>query len=1383
MKFRTLRRAGALLLALTLAFSLLTLPAAAAEEAKRAPSRIDLEPTKLSMDIDKDPPERLSWTVYPNDPDTIDQDVKWSTSDSRVATVDDSGLVTPVGVGKATITVTSTADSSVSSSCEVEVYKLIPVGSITFRKTSLTMTVGDEEDPPAVDIYPTNTTDDIIWESSDTSIVQIVRNRLVAKSAGTARIKVYSEQSPNIFDECEVEVTAPAAVTGVKVTPKYVNLSIGESTTLSATVEGAAASQGVRWRSSNLSSVSVDDSGKVMALSGANVGDQVTITAQAVADPRYDDVCVVTIIQTPTPKVTSVSITSPFTEAYRYVDPGKTITLQAIANPPEASEADRKITWSSDKTGIAVVNLNTGVVTGVAPGTATITASAGGTSPQSDTRVIETSGIILNYTERSPSGGTGTTKYLKPTDVIPIYQYRDISVKWELFGNAKGKTITWSSSNNSVAQAVAGRVTANYPGTATITASVDGTGFTASFDVTVSEDVADAISVNMGSSSTYSFANLMSQLNSRSQSKAGAPLDSIYSLKVSTKNGSLYYKYTSPSSPGHGVGGSERYYYQASSQGQMALRDVTFVPTVGFSGTAVVDYHGEATSGATFTGIIRIDATASGDIAYSTEVNRPVAFAAEHFTAICSGRNGQAVRYVTFSQPSASRGTLYSNYSPGGQFSPKVTSNTRYYVSSKPSIDDITFVPADGYTGEVTIPYRCVDSTGTTFTGNITVTVYGTGGTSSTSRDVEYSTGLNQRQNLSGSDFNSACQRATGSNLNYIRFNSLPSSSAGTLYLNYTSSSSTQAAAGRNYYRNSSPWISDISFVPARNYSGTVTIPFTGASTNGESFSGNLVIHVGDGGTGTIHYTTSQNQAVTFSAGDFNDASRRMNGTSLNYVRFTSLPSSGAGTLYYNYASANSTGTRVATGTDYRRSGSPSLSNVTFVPASGYSGTVSIPFTGYDDNGVRFSGTVTIAVGSGSRTISYTTTANGSIRLNAADFNSACRSATGDTLDYVRFNTVSTPYGALYEQYNTSTRSGTYASTGVNYSYSTGTRSIGGMSFAATSTAGTTNFGFTGYSTRGDSFSGTLQVRVTGSASSSTSAATAVRYTGSSAPIRFRSSDFQSVTQSALGTTLSYVQFNTLPGAGHLYQNYSSPAQPGSGAATGTRYTLQQLDQLSYVPRAEYQGTVTIPYTAYDAQGASHASTVEIQLSNSYCSTSFTDVSSGWDWAKPSIEFLRQSGITSGYRDGTFRPGQSISRGEFTLMICRTFQFSTSGSSGFPDVPDSSAYAGAVASARELGIVQGNNGRFQPDRPISRQSAMAMICRALDAAGQSVPAAEDSLLSSYGDGNQVSAFARSSVASLVQMGAVRGNSSMRLNPTAPISRAEMAVILHRVLTR
>lgn len=1364
MKSRFLRRAAALLPALALACSLLILPAAAA--------------ASIGPDFDLEVGQ-----THQLEADDMTGPISWNTSKPGVATVDEDGLVTAVSPGTSQITAIDAASGEIAY-CDVTVVPVPkPATRVQLSDSVLRKVEGDSSVILTATVTPADSTDKVSFTSSDDLVVKVTNHSdssavLEFKKASDSPIKI-TATAGSVTAFCYVWVSARPLVSAVKVSPRDISLPKGERTTLIATVEGGTTDKTVVWSSSDSRSVYVNPStGQVEVLTNARVGDKVAITAKSNADPTKSDFCVVTVIDPLTPRVTSVSITSPSTDLYRYVDPGKTLELKATAYPLDALEGDRKIEWSSGDPSIASVGQATGVITGVAPGETTITARAAGDRSKTDVRIIETSGILLSYIERSSSGGKGTTVELDKNSVVPIYQYRDITASWKLYGTAKNKAITWTSSNNSVAQVLSGRVTANYPGEATITATVDGTGFSASFKVKVSEDVADAINVDMGSAASYSLSDLLSELNKRSQDKTGSPLSCVYNLKVSTENGVLYYKYASPSAPGHGVGGTERYYYQAAASGQMSIRDVTFVPLPGFDGTAVIDYNGEAASGATFTGIIRVTATASGDVAYSTQTGQPVAFAAEHFSAICRSRSGRAIGYVTFTQPAASRGTLYYNYSStGGQFSPKADPSTRYYAGSNPSIDNITFVPAEDYTGDVAIPYRCTDSSGASFSGTVTVTVYGAGGSAGI-RDVEYSTGLNQRQDLSGSDFNDACRRATGYNLDRIRFDSLPSSSAGTLYLDYTASSSTRVTTSRSYYRGSTPRISDVSFVPARNYSGTVSIPFTGTNVEGDTFSGNLIIHVDDG-VGTVHYNTPRNQAVTFSAGDFNDACRRVNGTSLNYVRFTGLPPSGSGTLYYNYVSASSTGSRVSTGTDYRRSGSPSLSNVTFVPAGGYDGTVSIPFTGYDDSGVRFDGTVTITVGSGSRIISYRTAASGSVRFNASDFNSACRSATGDTLNYVRFDLPASRYGRLYHQYNSSSRTGNSVSSGTSYYYSGSTRLIGDVSFAASTVTGTVSFDYTGYSTRGDSFSGTVEIQITGTGSFTS----AVRYTGSSAPIHFRSSDFQAACQAALGTSLSYVQFGSLPAAGRLYQNYSGPARTGTGVTAATRYGLQDLDQISYVPKAEYQGTLTIPYTAYDAQGSNHSGYVEIQLSNSYCAASFTDTAYGWDWAKPSIEYLRQSGITGGYRDGTFRPGQSISRGEFTLMICRAFQFSTAGSSGFPDVPATSAYAGAVAAARDLGIVQGNNGRFQPDQPITRQSAMTMVCRALNAAGQSVPAADSSLLSSYTDGAQVSAYARSSVASLIQMGAVRGNSAMRLNPGAPISRAEMAVILHRVLTR
>lgn len=1085
MKSKTLRRTGALLLALALACSLLALPVSAAV------TDVAIE-NNSNFTLEAGETKQLSATVTA-DADSDDKTITWESSNTAVAAVDQTGLVTAQNVtasGTATITVTA-AGGTLSDSC--------------------TVTVTPKASQPI---------------------------------------------QPDVPD-----VTITLDKTGV-------SIPLGSTLTLQATVTAeAGASTELTWKPTS-GPVRVDWSSSnssiaTISLFNAKVGDRATIVATSVANPAVTATCAVQVTGALAPKVTDVTITTRATDdGGNYVDiGGDPLIFTAQADPAGASEEDRRITWSSSDPSVASIDPNTGRVTPRSPGEAIITARAGGDDGPTAQRKVEVSGLLLSYVKKSTSGGRGETISLTESSEVDIPQYRDISVSYQVFGNARNKNITWESSNNSVAQVLGGRVTGHYPGSGVvITATADGTSCQAKFKVRVSEDVADAINVNMGSEPSYAFSGILSQLNARSQSKAGAPLDYVYSLRVSTENGTLNYRYTSSETPSHGVGGTERYYYQPSGQGQMALRDVSFVPLPGFSGTAVVDYSAASTSGATFTGTIRIEASASsGSLAYSTQMDQPLALVGEHFSSVCKSRNGQALHYVTFTQPASSRGALYYNYSPNGQYSPKVDANTRYYLTSNPKVDNITFVPAEGFVGNVDISYRAVDSAGATYSGTVTVRVYGSGDQAGSSGgNVSYSLSMGQQRTLSAGDFNSASRRVTGVSLSRIRFDSLPSSGTGTLYVNYTGSSSARVTTSASYYYDSSPRISSITFVPASGYAGTVSIPYTGTDTRGGTFTGSLIFYVGETGTGgTVSYTTRQNQSVSLSAWDFNEACRRTIGTTLDYVRFTSLPSSGAGTLTYG-----ASGARVSTGTNYYRSGSPALSSISFVPAGRYTGAVSIPFTGYDADGSRFNGTLRIQV----------------------------------------------------------------------------------------------------------------------------------------------------------------------------------------------------------------EGTVQTPVISTPTTATSTAS-------------SFSDVTSAWEWARPAIDYLRSNGVTNGYGDNTFRPGRSISRGEFTLMVCRAFGFPTSGASGFPDVPDTSAYAGAIASARDLGIVQGNNGLFQPDRPITRQSAMTMICRALDAAGQSLPAADASVLSSFTDGGQVSGFARPSVAALVQLGAVRGNSSMRLNPGAAISRAEMAVILYRVLTR
>ncbi len=1114
--------------------------------------------------------------------------------------------------------------------------------------------------------------------------------------------------------------------------------------------------------------------GTVRVASDASAGD-VTITAEYEQNQDVKATCTVTVeaADTPVPPgpvaVSGVRIQNG--EEVSIDREGLTVQLQVAVTPPEA--ANKAVQWSSSNTAVATVS-ESGLVTALTPGETTVTAVSAADQTKSDSCKVIVSGITLSQT------------------AVTLKVNQTQSVEYGGFGRASGRLL-WSSADPSIASALNGKIVGNAVGKTTITVSAPGTNYQKTCEVTVIENIAPYTAPAINAGQNLDFSGIISGLDAicKAETPSGAGLKSISSLTVSTSQGIVHYGYVSPDTPNHGVGGSETYYVSPDrSSGQLALSDVKFVPASGFSGTAEITYIGHSTRDETYNGSIQVQVRSTGDVAYSTAKNTPLTLSAKEFKDICQIKTGRSASYITFTQPNASRGTLYYNYSATGQWSQKVDGDTRYYVGSSPSLEKVTFVPAENYTGAVTVSYRCTDTTGGSYAGTMTINVYATEGSTGGSGGVEYTTGIGRQVTLNPADFNTACQDANDRNLSYIYFDGLPNASQGVLYYSYTSSSSSRVDANTRYNRsNTGSRISYITFVPAAGFSGDVTIPYTGYDTAGQSYKDDLVIHVTDA-AGVVYYTTGENQAVTFRAEDFNDACQRANGSTLNYLYFDELPSTGAGTLYRNYRNSSSTGTRVTTSQRYSRGGDPSVSDVTFVPRSSYAGTVSIPFTGYDASGARFDGSVNITVGQVSgRVVSYSTASGGVVRFNAGDFNSVCRAVTGDDLEYVSFDLPARRYGTLYYQYNSSQNTGTRVSSSNTY-YRTGSnRLLDSVSFAAANTNGTASFTYTARSTGGERFTGTVEIAIGSAASGSSTAFGGTHYIGSAAPISLRAADFESACSAGTGGTLSHIRLTGLPdeSAGRLYMSYLSPSKPGAPATLTANYTTGgglAIGGLSFVPRAGYQGQVSIPYTGYNTQGASFTGNITIDISPSYCSTPFYDVDGAtWQWAMPSIEFLRSMGVTNGYSDNTFRPSRSISRGEFVLMICRAFGFDTSSRvSSFPDVPASSVYAGAVATAKSMGIVEGSGGRFNPNSAITRQSAMTMLCRAMRAAGYKVPSAASSTLNVYSDQGRVASYARESVASLVRMGVVQGGGDMRLNPTRSISRAQMAAILHRALT-
>ena len=110
---------------------------------------------------------------------------------------------------------------------------------------------------------------------------------------------------------------------------------------------------------------------------------------------------------------------------------------------------------------------------------------------------------------------------------------------------------------------------------------------------------------------------------------------------------------------------------------------------------------------------------------------------------------------------------------------------------------------------------------------------------------------------------------------------------------------------------------------------------------------------------------------------------------------------------------------------------------------------------------------------------------------------------------------------------------------------------------------------------------------------------------------------------------------------------------------------------------------------------------------------SFSDVTST-HWAANYIGYMEQFGIVRGYNDGTFRPNAPITRAEFAAICCR-FEKLTSGTVTFSDVPASHWAAKSVTYAATRGWVTGYaDGTFKPGNNITRAEVAAVTCRLLE---------------------------------------------------------------------
>ena len=266
------------------------------------------------------------------------------------------------------------------------------------------------------------------------------------------------------------------------------------------------------------------------------------------------------------------------------------------------------------------------------------------------------------------------------------------------------------------------------------------------------------------------------------------------------------------------------------------------------------------------------------------------------------------------------------------------------------------------------LEFTAYNTAGEPFSGIVSIEVGETTG----GRTVRYEVGSGRSVRFVAADFNEACLGVLNKPITRIQFEDLPSSSRGTLYLNYNSSTGrgTAVKSKTNYYYNSSPRISDLTFVSNGGYSGTVRVGFTGYTDGGETFTGTLEIMVSAGTPNVTYYSTTNAGTVRLNGSTLSSACSGVMSNKLSYIQFTGLPASSAGHLYRNYNGFN-TGTQVSTGTQYYVNGTPSIDQLTFVPRNTFQGVASLSYTGFSTSGEQVSGRIDITVSNGGITSSF----------------------------------------------------------------------------------------------------------------------------------------------------------------------------------------------------------------------------------------------------------------------------------------------------------------------------------------------------------------------------------------------------------------------------
>lgn len=253
---------------------------------------------------------------------------------------------------------------------------VVDVTGVALDPTNAEVTVGDELTLKATIVPADATNKKLTWTSSDTSVATVVSGKVTALKEGTTTITATSNNGIKGTATIKVNPKPVVEVKEIVLDKTVVNLIEGEADTIIATVKPEdAADKRITWESSDTSVATVAN-GKITAIAPGNI----TITVKAVNGVKAT--ATVNVSKKPDVEVESITLN----KEKATIEAGKTLQLQATITPSNAT--NQVLTWKTSAKKVATVD-NTGKITAVAEGTATITVtSANGKSAKAVITVI-----------------------------------------------------------------------------------------------------------------------------------------------------------------------------------------------------------------------------------------------------------------------------------------------------------------------------------------------------------------------------------------------------------------------------------------------------------------------------------------------------------------------------------------------------------------------------------------------------------------------------------------------------------------------------------------------------------------------------------------------------------------------------------------------------------------------------------------------------------------------------------------------------------------------------------------------------------------------------------------------------------------------------------